>query len=118
MDGQGVTYSFKDLFDKFDKSLSDGFKRLDSRLDEINHKIDQKADNTRVAALETKHAEYETRIEERFASVDERFKPLEIFVLTNSAVAVIKGKGLAWLAALVIAIIGSLIYVAFSGGVH
>lgn len=115
MSEEGVTYSFKDLFDKFDDRLKDGFRDLNSRLDEINRKIDSKADNTRVAALEAKHAEYETKNEERFALVDERFKPLENFVLTNSAVAVIRGRGLAWLAALTVAIIGSLVYVAFSG---
>lgn len=118
MSEEGVTYSFKDLFDKFDKSLSDGFKRLDDRLDEINRKIDQKADNSRVADLEKKHAEYETRIEERFVMVDKRFKPLEDFVLTNSAVSLLKGKGIAWLAALVIAVISALIYVSATGGFH
>ena len=115
MSEDGVTYSFKDLFDKFDKSLSDGFQRLDGRLDEINRKIDSKADNTRVADLEKRHASFETRIEERFENMAERFKPLENFVLTTTTGAVIRGRGLAWLAALAIAIIGSLVYVAFSG---
>lgn len=118
MSEEGVTYSFKDLFDKFDSKLSDGFRDLNTRLDDINRKIDQKADNTRVAALETAHVSYETKIEERFASVDKRFKPIEDFVLTNSAVSIIKGKGLAWLAAVAVAVIGSLVYVALSGGVH
>lgn len=115
MSEEGVTYSFKDLFDKFDDRLKDGFRDLNSRLDEINRKIDSKADNTRVAELERKHAEHETRIEERFSDVDARFKPLETFVLTNSAISLVKGRGLAFLSALVVAIIGALIYVAFSG---
>ena len=118
MSDEGVTYSFKDLFDKFDHSLTEGFRRLDGRLDEINRKIDSKADNTRVAALEAKHADYETRNEERFSAVSERIKPLEDFVLTNSAQAVLRGKGLAWLAALAVAVIGSLVYVALSAGGH
>ena len=115
MSEEGVTYSFKDLFDKFDKSLSDGFKRLDGRLDEINRKIDSKADNTRVAALEAKHADYETKIEERFGKIDTRFKPLEDFVLTTTTGSVIRGKGIAFLAAVVVAVIGSLVYVALTG---
>lgn len=118
MSGDGVTYSFKDLFEKFDRSLTDGFRRLDGRLDEINHKIDQKADNTRVAALESKHADFEVKIEERFARSDERFKPLEAYLLTTSAISIVKGRGLAFLSALVVAIIGSLVYVALSGGIH
>ena len=87
MSEEGVTYSFKDLFDKFDDRLKDGFRDLNSRLDEINRKIDSKADNSRVAALEEKHALFEQKIEERFLRVSEKIEPLVIAVATDEGVS-------------------------------
>lgn len=111
MSDEGVTYSFKDLFDKLDERLNDGFGRLEGQISEMRRSLDGKADNSRVAQLESKQAQFEV-------DVNKRFKPLEEFVLTNSAVSIIKGKGIAWLAALVIAVISALIYVSATGGFH
>lgn len=52
------------------RMLSDGFNRIDHRLDELNRRLDGKADIGAVAALETNLSSY--KIE-----VDKRFKPLE-----------------------------------------
>jgi hypothetical protein len=78
-DEAGVTFSFKDLFDKLDDRLRDGFKDLGVRMDRFELKLDQKADNTRVAQLEKRMAEHELR-------VDERLKPIELASAGVSAV--------------------------------
>lgn len=111
MSEEGVTYSFKDLFDKLDERLNDGFGRLEGHIAEMRRSLEGKADNTRVATLEAKQAQFEV-------DINKRFKPLEEFVLTNSATALLKGRGIAWLATLVIAVISALIYVSATGGFH
>lgn len=115
MSEDGVTYSFKDLFDKFDHSLSEGFKRLDGRLDEINRKIDGKADNSRVAALESTHAKFEVKIEERFGKIDDRFKPLELAQGASAAVTMFQRWLIGTVAVGILGSIATLVWLA-SGG--
>lgn len=106
--GDGVTYEFKELFDRFEKALSDGFNRLDHRLDELNRRLDNKADNTRVAALEQKVAEHEI-------AVDGRFKPLEIAVAGTAAVSRFQRWALGTVGVGVLGAIATLVWLA-SGG--
>lgn len=77
----GVTYEFKDLFEKLERALSKGFERVDQQFNEVRRMLDGKADIARVAALEAKHAEYEVRMEDRLVkfaeAVDVRFRSLE-----------------------------------------
>lgn len=79
MSEEGVTFSFKDLFDKLDKQLTDGFDKLDKRMDTIDRRLELKADNTRVAELEKRMGDHEVR-------VDKRFTPLEASMVGAAAV--------------------------------
>lgn len=78
---EGVTFEFKDLFEKLERALSKGFDRVDQQFSEVRRMLDGKADIARVAALEAKLAEAEVRFEDRLTkfidSVDTRIKPLE-----------------------------------------
>lgn len=111
MSGDGVTYEFKDLFEKLESALTSGFDRMERRIDEINRRIDQKADNSRVAALEAKHSDFEIK-------VDDRFKPLEANMISDAAISKVQIRWLGFAAAFVTTLIGALIYVAASGGFH
>lgn len=53
------------------RMLSDGFNRLDHRLDELNRRLDSKADITRVADLEARLASSESRLEVRLKPLEE-----------------------------------------------
>lgn len=94
--GDGVTFSFESLFKDLSHQLEKGFDKqekrsdaldakLDRRIDELNRRLDVKADNTRVAALEAKHAEFEIKVEERL-------RPLEIAAATDEGVTTWKDK--------------------------
>jgi hypothetical protein len=121
MDGDGVTYSFKDLFEKLEKSLTAGFDKLDKRVDQLNLRLDAKADNSTVSALEAKVVANDLRTEERFTkfgeTLDNRFKPLELAEAGSIAVAGYKKIALGVIVSLTAGGIGELIYL-LASGVH
>ena len=121
MSEEGVTYSFKDLFEKLEKSLTAGFEKLDKRVDQLNLRLDAKADNSTVAALESKVIANELRTEERFTSfaelIDSRFKPIELAQAGSVAVAGYKKILVGFAVTLSAGGIGELIYL-LATGVH
>lgn len=93
------------------RMLSDGFNRLDHRLDELTRRLDSKADNTRVDGLEKNLAEFKI-------TVDQRFKPLEDGALVASTYS----KTRIWIgnfaAACAVAGVGALLYYLVHLGGH
>jgi len=122
MSEEGVTYSFKDLFEKLEKSLTAGFDKLDKRVDQLNLRLDAKADNSTVTALEAKVIANDLRTEERFSNfgeaVEARFKPLELAEAGSVAVAGYKKVALGVVVSLTAGGIGELIYLLVSSGGH
>lgn len=61
---------------------------------------------------------FKEEVVESFGEVHKRLKPLEEALVTNKSTTALKDKGIAFLAALAIAIISALIYVGSTGGFH
>ena len=92
------------------RMLSDGFNRIDHRLDELNRRLDGKADIAAVAALEQTLATH--KIE-----VDKRFRPLEDGAIVSAA----SSRAKIWFGNAVVLVIASsigafLYYIASLGG--
>ena len=83
----GIFVPFKDLLDDLNKSLTGQFAALALKLDELNRKLDGKADISRVIEVEKKLAFTEERIEKRFDGVDVRLGRLELVAAGQAAVS-------------------------------
>lgn len=109
MSDEGVTFSFKDLFDKLDRQLTEGFDKLDKRMDRFEQQLALKADNTRVAELAKQIADHEIR-------VNDRLTPLEM--ASAGVTAVSKYKWAFWgLAIAALTAISTLVWLA-TGSSH
>lgn len=93
------------------RMLSDGFNRLDHRLDELNRRLDQKADIASVASLEANLAAFKV-------DVDKRFRPLEEEAIGDAAVSKARRRVTNALVAIAASSVGALLYLIVSGGVH
>lgn len=62
MNGDGVTYTVKELIGMLEKTLTDQMDGIVRRLDKIDTKLDEKATNTRVLAVEERLGALEGRI--------------------------------------------------------
>ena len=101
MNGEGVTYTVKELIGMLEKTISDQMNTIITRLDVIDHKLDEKATNTRAEALE-----------KRLAATDERVARLELRSAGLEAVS----KFQRWLIGTACAgVITTLIYIAAGG---
>lgn len=59
---QGVTYTVKELIGMLERSLTAEMGRIVTRLDSIDKKLDEKATNVRVEALESRATATEERV--------------------------------------------------------
>lgn len=119
MSDDGVTYSFKDLFEKLEDALTKGFDKIDKRVDQLNLRLDAKADNSTVASLAAKVAQNEIRTEERFTkfseAIDNRFKPLELMSAGTTAVSTFQRWALGTVGVGVLSAIATLVWLAAGG---
>jgi hypothetical protein len=105
----GVTYTVKELLAKLEDALVQGFQSIDQRLLNIDHKLDQKADNARAARIEESIAALEQRIEKRL-------KPLEDAAVGRAAVTRLQGRLGNALVLLATSAVGAFVYLVVTGG--
>ncbi|HET6914474.1 MAG TPA: hypothetical protein VFH56_00140 [Acidimicrobiales bacterium] len=92
--GGAVTYTVKELLGKLEEALTQGFQSIDKRLNTIDGKLDDKASNLRVAALE------------------ERVSRLELKAAGTAALSTFQRWAVGSIGA---AVIGALVYILFGG---
>ena len=107
--GPSVSYPVKELLDNLGKEISKGFDDLKHQMEKLDVRLEQKASNERVAAVEKSVADLETRHGLRISTLENRES-------ATSATNLLQGKWTLAAIGFVITLITALIYLA--AGVH
>lgn len=68
--GEGVTYTVKELLGKLEDALTAGFKDINDQLKDIKQVLDDKVSNARFRELEEAYERYRERTDARLESLE------------------------------------------------
>ena len=104
MSGENVTYTVKELLAKLETALTQGFETIDKRLNALDHKLDDKAPNSVVRA-----------VEDRVRAVEDRIGKIELAQGATAAVTVFQRWLVGTVAVGMLGAVATLVWLA-SGG--
>jgi len=107
VNGEGVTYTVKELIQMLENTLTGQISEIDTKIDQLATKIDTKASEVRVQAIES-----------RQNAAEDRLKDLELAQAGSVAVAGYKKVLVGIIVTLTTAGISELIYLLATAGGH
>lgn len=107
MNGEGVTYTVKELIQMLENTLTDQMSTIATKIEDLSRKIDTKASEVRVQAIEA-----------RQNAAEDRLKVLELAQAGTVAVAGYKKVLVGIIVTLTTAGVSELIYLLATAGGH